>query len=98
MNIINIFTLLNFLLVLIAYSYLSIKIIRTQKKIINYLKNQVEIIQGLYDLHFMRSIKDKIIIREQMIKEEQYEQANMISEMINNDMIIISQIIVKNQK
>lgn len=46
----------------------------------------------------MRSIKDKIIIREQMIKEEQYEQANMISEMINNDMIIISQIIVKNQK
>ncbi len=98
MNIINIFTLLNFLLVLIAYSYLSIKIIRTQKKIMNYLKNQVEIIQGLYDLHFMRSIKDKIIIREQMIKEEQYEQANMISEMINNDMIIISQIIVKNQK
>lgn len=98
MNIINIFTLLNFLFVLIAYSYLSIKIIRTQKKIMNYLKNQVEIIQGLYDLHFMRSIKDKIIIREQMIKEEQYEQANMISEMINNDMIIISQIIVKNQK
>lgn len=98
MNVMHIFSLLNLFFVLIAYAYLSIKIVRTQKKIWNQFKTQAETIQGLYDLHLMHSIKDKIIIREQMIKEEQYEQATMISEMINKDMDHISQIIAKNQK
>lgn len=98
MNVMHIFSLLNLLFVLVAYAYLSTKIVRTQKKILNHFKSQVEAIQGLYELHLMRSIKDKIIIREQMIKEEQYEQANMVSEMINKDMVIISDIIEKHQK
>lgn len=98
MNVMHIFSLLNLLIVLVAYAYLSIKIVRTQKKILNHFKSQVEAVQGLYELHLMRSIKDKIIIREQMIKEEQYEQANMVSEIINKDMVIISDIIEKHQK
>lgn len=98
MNVMHIFSLLNLLFVLVAYAYLSIKIVRTQKKILNHFKIQVEAVKGLYDLHLIQSIKDKIIIREQMIKDEQYEQANMISEMINKEMVIISEIIENHQK
>lgn len=86
MNVLTIFLLLNFIVLVVAYTFISIRVSKGLCNFRKQLSSVYDALDFLMNVSYFDSIKDKLFFRDQLMKEEEYEKARLINDMIKSEM------------